>query len=175
MATIFDLRNPLIYSNKFGVSGQVAHDLELIAPCYDQRVYSRNLKQVVQAAIKKTSQEDDLYRVKMLAASHISISETAEFKEQTKEIETPEESKTELEKRRDKEADIEWMRKTLLEGIPLGKYAEALEEFAKNASFLVKVDDDIFLTDFLVKQVDETELEEIFASYCLNFTVPCLL
>ena len=172
MAILFDLRNPLTFSNKQGVSGQQAFDVELIAPSYDQRIYSRNLKQVVQAAIKKASQEEDLYRVKILAASHVSISETEEFKEQTAEDKKP---ATELEKKKDAEADIAWMRKTLIEGIPSGGYAEAMEEFAANAKFLVKVDDDVYLTEFLIKQVDETELEEIFASYCFNFTVPCLL
>jgi len=175
MAILFDLRNSITYSNKFGVSGQEAHDLELIAPSYEQRAYSRSLKQVVQAAIKKVSQEEDLYRVKILAASHVSISETSEFKKETEEVEVDEENKTALEKKKDDEANLAWMRKTLLDGMPIGAYAEAVEEFAKNACYLVKVDDGVFLTEYLIRQIDETELEEIFASYCLNFTLPCLL
>lgn len=172
MAIIFGLRNKLVYSNKHGISGQEALDIELIAPSYEQRIYSRGLKQIVQAAIKKTSQEEDLYRVKLLAASHVSITETAEFAAQTAEQPEP---VTALEKQKDEEASIEWMRKTLIDGMPLGTFAEALEEFSANARYLVKIDEDVYLTETLIRQVDETELEEIFAAYCYNFTVPCLL
>ena len=102
--------------------------------------------------------------------------DASQFSDSLEEIKQQDEKpKSSLEKKKDVDQDVDWMRNVLMSGIPDYGFSAAVEEFTENARHLVKVDEGVFLQSALVRQIGETAMDKLFCYYCLNFIHPSLV